>query len=247
MRIGRGRAGFVQPVDYAVNARKPEQSIDRPTPPGRELSGSRPFFPTHAGRELATSQHLPDFSRRRAILDRLTQPGDVRVYSTDCRAGERLRVQMCVPVLPLGGAAVPAFAVIAQSLPYSADVHKLPVKLPAGYSAVVAPPPSELVMPARDPLTRVRYYAGPTIDTRTLVSGRCYIVVWSPGNQMGKYVLQVGHRWPWRWTYWLNLPRAWWEFRGWFGLSRTAAYVAGALVALVALLSVQRLRRRRKA
>ena len=65
---------------------------------------------------------------------------------------------MLVPVLPMGGAVVPAFAVIAQSLPYSADVQKLPLALPAGYSAVVAPPPSELVTAVRDLLTHVDYY-----------------------------------------------------------------------------------------
>jgi hypothetical protein len=37
-----------------------------------------------------------------------------------------MRVQMLVPVLPLSGAVVPAFAVVAQSLPYSADTRKLP-------------------------------------------------------------------------------------------------------------------------
>lgn len=227
-----------------MNARQHDQNPSDSAVRGRELAGSLPTFPARPGHDLATSQHLPDFCEKRLILDRLTQPGDVRVFSTECRAGERLRIQMFVPVLPMGGAVVPAFAVIAQSLPYSADVHKLPFPLPAGFSAVVAPPPSELVMPARDALTRAHYYAGPTVDTRTLVSGRCYVVVWSPQNQMGKYVLQVGHRWPWRWTYWLSVPRFWWQIRGWFGLSRTMAYIAGALAVLVALLSLRILRRR---
>lgn len=127
---------------------------------------------------------------------------------------------------------MPACAVIAQSLPYSADVQKLPVELPAGYSAVVAPPPGRLQTPIQDLLTRVQYYPGPLIDTRTLVSGRCYIVVWSPNNQMGKYALQVGNSWSWQWTYWLQLPRYWWQIRGWFGHSRAAAYavLAGLLL-----------------
>lgn len=84
-------------------------------------------------------------------------------------AGDRLHVQMLVPVLPLSGSVVQAFAVVAQSLPYSADVHKLPFALPAGLSAVVAPPPTELVSPVADALDHVRYYPGPTIDTKTLV------------------------------------------------------------------------------
>ena len=130
----------------------------------------------------------------------------MHVYRAECRAGERLRVQMLVPVLPLGGSVVPAFAVVAQSLPYSADLQKLPFPLPAGFSAVVAPPPTDLVAPIADALTRVRYYPGPVIDTKTLVGGRAYIVVWSPHNHMGKYALQVGHRWPFRWTYWTQIP-----------------------------------------
>ena len=131
---------------------------------------------------------------------------------------------------------VPAFAVVAQSLPYSADLQKLPLELPAGYSAVVAPPPSELLTPVKDMLTRVRYYPGPMIDTRTLVGGHCYILVWSPHNHMGKYVLQTGTQWPWQGGYWLQLPLFWWLIRGWFGLSRMAAYwTVGALLLLGAI------------
>ena len=79
----------------------------------------------------------------------------------------------------------------------------------------------------------MRYYPGPVVDTRTLVGGRCYVVVWSPHNHMGKYVLQIGRTWSWRWTYWAQIPRFWWQIRGWFGLDRSAAYgiAAGALVA----------------
>jgi hypothetical protein len=215
---------------------------------GTDLAGSLPVFPKIPGDSLATSLALPGLRRKQLIFNRLAQPGQLHVYSADCRAGERLRVQMFVPVLPLGGSVVPAFAVVAQSLPYSADVQKLPLELPAGYSAVVAPPPGELLTPVSDMLTRVRYYPGPLIDTRTLVGGRCYILVWSPHNHMGKYVLQVGTTWPWKWTYWIQLPLFWWLIRGWFGLSRVAAYWAvGALLLLsVILLRLARYAKRRR-
>ncbi|MCX6043977.1 MAG: hypothetical protein NT075_02610 [Chloroflexi bacterium] len=195
---------------------------------GVDLAGSLPIFPEAPGNSLPTSLELGNFRKKHLLFNRIAYPGQIHVYHTECRAGERLRVQMLVPVLPMGGAVAPAFAVVAQSLPYSADVQKLPLDLPAGYSAVVAPPPAELVTPARDMLTRADYYPGPSIDTRTLVGGRCYIVVWSPHNHMGKYVLQTGYSWPWRWTYWAALPLFWWQIRRWFGLSRAAAYWAGA-------------------
>ena len=210
-----------------------------PVVAGTELAGSLPLFPKQPGGTLTTSQPLRTVRNKQLLFNRLSQPGQVHVYSAECGAGERLRVQMFVPVLPLGGSVVPAFAVVAQSLPYSADIQKLPLTLPAGYSAVVAPPPAELLTPVQDMLTHVRYYPGPTIDTRTLVSGRCYVIVWSPQNHMGKYVLQVGNGWPWpwRWNYWLQLPRYWWQIRGWFGLSRKAAYaVVAGLLLLGALL-----------
>lgn len=198
---------------------------------GTDLAGSLPVFPKLPGHSLATSLALSDLRRKQLIFNRLAQPGQIHVYSAECRAGERLRAQMFVPVLPLGGSVVPAFAVVAQSLPYSADVQKLPIELPAGYSAVVAPPPGELLTPVSDMLTRVRYYPGPLIDTRTLVGGRCYIIVWSPHNHMGKYVLQLGTNWPWKGSYWVQLPLFWWLIRGWFGLSRMAAYwMVGALL-----------------
>jgi hypothetical protein len=216
------------------------------SPVGSDLAGSLPRFAREVGSSLATSTHLTSFRQKQLLFSRIDMPGRIHVYSTDCQAGERLRVQLLVPVLPAGGALAPAVAVVAQSLPYSADVQKLPLPLPAGYSAVVAPPPGELVAPVYDLLTRAGYYPGPVIDTRTLVGGRCYVVVWSPHRHMGKYVLQLGFAWPWYWTYWLQLPRFWWQIRGWFGLSRWAAYAAGAGLLVLGLVA-RRLRRRRRA
>jgi hypothetical protein len=175
---------------------------------------------------------MGDFRQKRLLFNRLAQPGQVHIYSADCMAGERLYARLYTPVLAFGGAVTPAFAIIAQSLPYSADVKRLPFMLPAGFSAVVAAPPSDLLQPMEDMLTRARYYVGPAIDTRTLVGGRCYLVVWSPQNQIGKYMLQVGHSWPMQANYWIGVPAYWWQVRGWFGLSRAAAYWAagGALL-----------------
>jgi hypothetical protein len=205
-------------------------------PPAVDLAGSRPMFLGIPGGYLTDSLPIVDFQHKRLIFNEFTRPGQVHVYSAECRAGERIRTQMYVPVLPRGGSVVPAFAIIGQSLPYSADVHNLPFDLPHGYSAIVAPPPSELLQPVQDLLTSVQYYPGPLVDTRTLVGSRCYLVVWSPHNHMGKYVIQTGHRWPWRWTYWLQLPLFWWQIRSWFGLSRSAAYTGiGALLSALLL------------
>jgi hypothetical protein len=217
----------------------------QPVGAGIDLAGSLPYFPNYAGSTLATSLPLPGFGQKGLLFGRFTMPGQVHVYSAECGAGERLRVQMLAPVLPQGGALAPAFAVVAQSLPYSADVRKLPFALPAGFSAVVAPPPGELLAPAQDLLTGARYFPGPLVDTRTLVGGRCYIVVWSPQNQMGKYVLQIGHGWPLRWSYWLQVPRFWWQIRGWFGLSRAVAYLTLAGAALLGLLTAVMWRQKR--
>lgn len=205
---------------------------------GTDLAGTQPVFPGLPGEKLADGLSIGELRSKRLIFNRLRAPGQVHVYSAECVAGEQIRVQMFVPVLPLGGAVVPAFAIVAQSLPYSADVRKLPIELPAGYSAVVAPPPTDLIQPVEDVLTRVRYYPGPIVDTRTLVGGRCYLIVWSPHMHMGKYVLQVGHRWPTAVGYWARVPTYWWQIRGWFGLSRAAAWYAGAAIAGAATLAL---------
>jgi len=195
-----------------------------------DLLGCLPLFPALPGGELRQALPLHDFTRKRLVFNSFSQPGQIHVYRADCRAGERLRVQTLAPVLPNGGSVLASSAVVAQSLPYSADVEKLPVALPAGYSAVVAPSPSHLESPIKDALTGVTYYPGPVIDVRTLVGGRCYIVVWNPQNRMGKYVLNIGHRWPLRWTYWVQVPRFWLQIRHWFGLDQTAAYALGTLL-----------------
>lgn len=212
-----------------------------PTAPAtvNELAGNVPLFPAQPGEKLATSLALGDFRSKRLLFNRLNTPGEVHVYSAECVAGERLHVRSLIPELPRGGAVVPAFAIVAQSLPYSADVRKLPIELPGGFSAVVAPVQSELGKPIREMTTGVRYYLGPAIETRTLVGGRCYLVVWSPGHNMGKYALQIGVRPNSAAGYWAQFPLFWWQIRGWFGASRAAAlYVAGALLAGIATLAL---------
>ena len=215
-----------------------------PTVPGVDLAGSHPLFPGLPGEKLVNGLPIDKFSQKRLIFNQIDKPGQVHIYKADCRADERLRVQMFVPVLSRGTTVVPAFAIIGQSLPYSGDVQKLPVELPQGYSAIVAPPPTKLLQPVEDLLTRARFYPGPVIDSRTLVGGKCYLAVWSPHNQMGKYVIQTGHRWPMHPTYWASIPLFWWQIRGWFGLNRSGAVGAVAGVALVGLITAWLLKRK---
>lgn len=196
------------------------------------LAGSLLHFPGTPGATFSSALAVSDFRQKRLICNRLATPGQVHVYSAECTAGERLLARLYTPMLPFAGAAAPAFAIIAQSLPYSADVKRLPFALPAGFSAVVAGPPTDLMQPMEDRLTRVRYFAGPAIDTRTLVGGRCYLVIWSPQNQIGKYMIQIGHQWPMQLSYWLSLPVYWWQLRGWYGLGREQAFWAGAALLL---------------
>lgn len=211
-----------------------------------DLAGSLPRFLGQPGSQMETGLFIGTVQARQLLFNRLESPGAVHVYSARCSAGQRLRAQLFVPVLPRGGAVVPAFAAVAQSLPYSADLKLLPVDCPAGFSAAIAQPPSELRAPVVDLLTRVRYYPGPTLQTRTLVGGRCYFVVWSPHNRTGKYMLQVGQRWSLQWQYWLQLPRFWWQIRGWFGMSRAGAYGGGATAAALGWALASWLRRRKK-
>lgn len=199
------------------------QKSTESTHTGLELVSSLPVFPNRPGSEVTSSSPLPNFTQKRLIFSRFSTPGEVHVYSAYCRAGDRLRVQALVPVLPWGGAAVPSFAVVAQSLPHSVPAQELPLDPPAGFSAVMAPADQSLESSVQDVLTRAKYYPGAVIDTRTLVGGRCYVFVWSQTNSLGKYVLQIGTRWPLSWSYWMQLPRFWWQIRGWFGLSRLAA------------------------
>jgi hypothetical protein len=63
---------------------------------------------------------------------------------------------------------------------------------------------------------------------------------------MGKYVLQVGQRWPLQWSYWAQLPIYWWRIRGWFGLSRAALVGAIAGMTLLGALMIGLLRRGRR-
>lgn len=205
------------------------------TETGTELAGSIPLFPKRPGEKLSAALWLPDFRRKRLIFNEFEQTQRVHVYQADCRAGERLRVQMFYPVLRRGRSARARFAVIAQSLPYSADPQALPIAMPAGFRAVVAPQMNAWTVPNVDMLTRAEYYPGPVIDTQSLVSGRCYIVVWTPDERPGRYVLHVGHRWPLRGSYWMQIPIYWWQIRGWFGLTRAAAYalVGGLLLGVI--------------
>src|SRR5688572_24392064 len=137
---------------------EPTKTPESPGQPPRlssDLAGSTPVFARDVGSTLVTSAEMDNFRQRHLIFSYLDRPGRMHVYRADCRAGERLRVQMLTPVLPNGGAVIPAMAVIAQSLPYDDEESRLPLPLPAGYSAVVASPPRSLLAPVRDLLTRV--------------------------------------------------------------------------------------------
>ena len=219
------------------------------------LLGWRALFPRSVGATPATSADLGDFRHGQLLLAQLAQPGQAHVYRAECRAGERLRVQAWTPLLARGAMVTPAVAVVAQGMPNAAAVPSavgapsvmpsvmLPVKLPAGYGVVAQMPPKTLLDPVTDRATGARFFAGPTIDTRTLVGGRCYIVVWSPTHGLGKYGLRVGSRPRARWQGWLGWPRLWWQVRGWCGLSRWSAY--GFLAALLLLGWLLRRARRR--
>ncbi len=236
----------VNSIANSASAQIEHRSGSQPVP-GVDLAGSVPVFGSRPSSRLIDGDSFADFSRKRLIFGAFTQLGQTHVYRVDCKAGDRLRAQLFVPVLPRGGTVLPTFAVVARSLPYSVDTQKVPLELPQGYSAIVAPPPTELLQPVMDVLTRVQYYPGPIIDTRTLVGGRCYLVVWIPHNRMGKYVISIGHRWHLRWSYWVQLPIYWWRIRGWFGLSRAAAYyllAAGLLTVLTGAAILRRARRR---
>lgn len=215
-----------------------------PARSGVELAGSRPLFPGLPGGKLINGLPIGNFQEKRLLFNQIDKPGQVHVYKMECRAGERLRGQMLAPVLPRGGGIAPAFAIIGQSLPYSADVQRLPVELPQGYSAIVAQPPAQLLQPMQDMLTRFHYYPGPVLDTRTLVGGTCYLVVWSPQNQMGKYMIQTGHRWPLGVTYWASVPFFWWRVRGWFGLDRAGGVAAVVGLVMLGLLVARLLKTR---
>lgn len=202
-----------------------------------DLARSRVRFPAQPGSTPATSLNLPDLRHKQLIFNQLELPGRVHVYRADCPAGARLRVHVLTPHLQTGRAVTPAVAVVAQSLPYHAAGADLPIPLPAGYSAVTLMPPDELLIPAKDWLTGALYYSGPIVDARTLVGGRCYVVVWSPDNAMGRYMLQVGYAPQSRGRAMLQAPWVWWRVRGWYGKSRrTAVWLPAALLLLGAML-----------
>jgi len=213
---------------------------------GTDLAGSRPIFPGLPGNGFDSALSLPDFRHKRLIFNQLVVSGQMHVYSANCRAGARLRAQLFIPQLGSGRATVPNFAIVAQSLPYSADIHKLPIEVPAGFSAVVAPPMGQLGTPVTDLLTQVKYNAGSSLDTQTIVGGRAYIIVWSPEDKVGKYVLQTGHQWPLKFGYWIQIPWFWWQIRGWFGRSRAGA-IAVATAVTIGLVTLFTIRSKRQA
>ena len=211
------------------------------------LAGSLVRLLHGAGGTLAAATPLTDVARCQVILNRFDHPGRAHVYRADCPAGTRLRVQLLTPALPMGRALTPAVAVLAQGAPAGGETLKPPVAIPAGYSAQTLAPPKLQPSVQTDSLTGAGFFPGHAIDTRTLVGGRVYVVVWSPDNLMGKYVIQIGHIPIHDWGQWLLAPWIWWRVRGWFGLSRTAAYVTLAALVLLVLIALPGGRRDKRA
>ncbi len=215
----------------------PSSSSPEPVLP-LHLAGSLVQLLHGAGGSLAAATPLTDMARCQVILNRFDHPGRAHVYRVDCPAGTRLRVQLLTPALAVGRALTPAVALLAQGAPGGGETVKLPVAIPAGYAAQTLAPPKRQPPAQTDALTGAGFFPGRAIDTHTLVGGRVYLVVWSPDNLMGKYGIQIGHVPVHDWGQWLLAPWIWWRVRGWFGLSRTAAYVALAVLLLVALLAL---------
>ena len=180
--------------------------MDSVTPASSSLSpSSEPTLPLHlagslvrllrgAGVALASATSLTDVTRCQVILNQFDHPGRAHVYRADCSAGTRLRVQLLTPALSVGRALTPAVAVLAQGIPAGGDALKLPVTVPAGYSAQTIAPPKRQTRMQTDALTGAGFFPGRAIDTKTLVGGRVYVVVWSPRQSDG----QVCHA---DWTY----------------------------------------------
>jgi len=97
-----------------------------------DLAGSLPEFPGVPGSTLPASLPVRGFQQKRLLFNRLGQPGQVHVYRTDCRAGDRLRVQMLVPVLPLGGSVVPALPWWRRACPTAPTYISCPSACPLG-------------------------------------------------------------------------------------------------------------------
>ena len=225
----------------------PLQRVQRaPLPrPSTELAQSRPCFLTGVGRTFATASPLQDVTTQQTIFGMMDSPGSVHVLRADCPAGQRLRVQLFSPVLQRGRAPAMALAVVAQGLRTVFDGPKPPIHLPAGYGAVSVGPVTKQAIPLVDRIAGARFFAGPAVDEVTLVGGRCYILVWSPDNQPGKYLLQVGYA-PFQ-AGRLAALLAWWRIRGWFGLSRMAGMVALPAVLLTVWLVLRLSAGRRRA
>jgi len=88
--------------------------------PGVDLAGSVPVFGSRPGSRLTDGVSFADFSRKRLIFGDFTRRGETHVYRVNCKAGDRLRAQLFVPVLPRGGAVLPTFAIIGAGIPVAA-------------------------------------------------------------------------------------------------------------------------------
>ena len=82
--------------------------------PGVDLAGSVPVFGSRPGNQLVDGDSFADFSRKRMLFGAFERFGETHVYRVDCKAGDRLRAQMFVPVLSQGQSVAPAFAIGAK-------------------------------------------------------------------------------------------------------------------------------------
>ena len=101
----------VNSIANSASAQIEHGSGSRPVS-GVDLAGSVPVFGSRPSSRLIDGDSFTDFSRKRLIFGAFTQLGQTHVYRVDCKAGDRLRAQLFVPVLPRGGSVLPTFAVV---------------------------------------------------------------------------------------------------------------------------------------
>lgn len=151
-----------------------------------------PVFVQDGNSSWQSALLIPDHQVSWAIYGRLATPGEVDFFVFEGVAGESATIKMDVPLIDGLEAFRPSMALVGPGL-FNRGLEMLPVGLPTGNGAIVVPDNGRTDS-FYERHSGTSYWERQERRVTLPATGRYTVLVWSPLNMVGKYLLVMGTR-----------------------------------------------------
>lgn len=151
-----------------------------------------PVFVQDGNNSWQSALLIPDHQVSWAIYARLAAPAEVDFFVFEGVEGESATIKMDVPLIDGLEAFRPSMALVGPGL-FNNGLEMLPVGLPSGNGAIVVPDNGR-TNTFYERYSGTSYWERQELRVTLPATGRYTVLVWSPLNMVGKYLLVMGTR-----------------------------------------------------